>query len=74
MSNLPPVSGWACVHALEKVGFHLIRRSRGTHLYVQRDNPLTHISIPDHKTLKPGTLRSIIRQAGLTVDQFVKLL
>jgi hypothetical protein len=41
---------------------------------MQRDDPFAVISVPDHRELDKGTLRAIIREAGLTVDEFVKLL
>ncbi len=40
----------------------------------RRDKPFAQIVIPDHRELDTGTLRSIIRQAGLTVDEFIALL
>jgi predicted RNA binding protein YcfA (HicA-like mRNA interferase family) len=39
-----------------------------------RDNPQTAMTIPDHREIKRGTLRAIIRKAGLSVDEFVALL
>ncbi len=36
--------------------------------------PFRRLTVPDHKTLAKGTLRSLIRQAGLTVDEFIALL
>jgi predicted RNA binding protein YcfA (HicA-like mRNA interferase family) len=39
-----------------------------------REEPRTTISVPDHKELDRGTLRGIIRQVGLTVDEFIELL
>jgi predicted RNA binding protein YcfA (HicA-like mRNA interferase family) len=74
MAKLPRVSGQECLDALTKVGFYFVRRSRGTHLYVRRDKPFVQVAIPDHKELPPGTLRRIIREAGLTIDEFVELL
>lgn len=41
---------------------------------MQRDDPYAAAVVPLHKEVKPGTLRAIIRQAGLTVDEFVELL
>jgi hypothetical protein len=41
---------------------------------MRRDDPFAQISVPDHKTLKKGTLHKIIRQAGLTVEEFIELL
>ena len=75
MAKLPSVSTRRCVQALEKVGFYQTRHSGGNHIYVRRDNPLTQIAIPANRnSLAKGTLRRIIRDAGMTVDEFVKLL
>ncbi|MEP0764688.1 MAG: type II toxin-antitoxin system HicA family toxin [Chloroflexota bacterium] len=72
MSRLPDLSGQRCVAALEKAGFYVVRR--GKHITMRRDDPPARVTIPNHKTLKKGTVRSIIRQAGLTVDEFLALL
>jgi len=74
MPKLPSVSARECVAALEKVGFRLARRSRSTHFYMRRDNPFAVVAVPDHNPIAKGMLRAIIRDAGLTVDEFVKLL
>jgi predicted RNA binding protein YcfA (HicA-like mRNA interferase family) len=73
MSKLPRVSGRDCLLALEKSGFYLKRRE-SSHLIVRRDTPFAQVVVPDHKELDRGTLRSIIRHAGLSVDEFVRLL
>ena len=73
MSKLPVISGADCVRALGKVGF-VIYRQRGSHITVVRQNPPGQTTIPNHKELDRGTLRAIIRQTGLTVEEFVALL
>ena len=73
MSGLPRISGRDCVQALKKVGFYL-KRQEGSHMILRRDNPFGQVVVPDHKELDRGTLRSIIRQSGLSVDEFTKLL
>jgi predicted RNA binding protein YcfA (HicA-like mRNA interferase family) len=73
MSKLPRISGRACIGALEKVGFYF-KRQEGSHIILRRDDPFSQIVVPDHRELDRGTLRAIIRQAGLSVDEFVKLL
>jgi len=73
MSKLPVISGKKCVRALEKVDFY-IKRQRGSHIILRRDAPFAQVVVPDHKTLDRGTLRAIIRQAGLSVNEFVNLL
>lgn len=73
MSRLPVISGRDCVRAFQKAGFYVVRQ-KGSHIYMRRDVPFIQISVPDHKTVKPGTLRSLIRQTGLTVAEFSDLL
>jgi predicted RNA binding protein YcfA (HicA-like mRNA interferase family) len=73
VSKLPIISGLDCVKALEKIGF-VVDRQRGSHIIMVREEPRTTISVPDHKELDRGTLRGIIRQAGLSVDEFIELL
>ena len=73
MSKLPVISGRKCVRVLERAGFYL-KRQTGSHLVLRRDEPFAQVVVPDHKVLDRGTLRAIIRQAGLSVDEFVSLL
>ena len=49
-------------------------RMEGTHMILRRDCPFAQIVVPDHKELDRGTLRAIIRQAGLSAGEFVNLL
>lgn len=73
MSRLPRTSGRDCVKALGKVGFYL-KRQHGSHLILRRDDPFSQLVVPNHRELDRGTLRAIIRQAGLSVNEFVRLL
>jgi predicted RNA binding protein YcfA (HicA-like mRNA interferase family) len=73
MSKLPRVSGRECARVLEQSGFYL-KRQEGSHMILRCDDPFAQVVVPDHKELDRGTLRAIIRQAGLSVDEFVKLL
>jgi predicted RNA binding protein YcfA (HicA-like mRNA interferase family) len=73
MSGLPRISGRECAQALRMMGFYL-RRQEGSHLILRRDDPFAQLVVPDHKELDRGTLRAIIRQAGLSVDEFTRLL
>ena len=73
MSKLPGISGRECVRALEKTGFYF-KRQEGSHIILRRKDPFAQVVVPDHKELDRGTLRAIIRQAGLMVDEFVRLL
>jgi len=73
MSKLPKISGSACVKALSKAGFYF-KRQQGSHMILRRDNPFAQLVVPNHKELDRGTLRAIIRQADLSIDEFTKLL
>ncbi|HUA55557.1 MAG TPA: type II toxin-antitoxin system HicA family toxin [Candidatus Sulfotelmatobacter sp.] len=74
--GLPALRARDVVRALERAGF-VEKRVSGSHcLLAHRDDPTRAVVVPLHGTrdLKPGTLRSIIRQAGLTLDEFNTLL
>ena len=73
MSKLPRISGRECVKALERAGFYFKRQAE-SHMILRRDDPFAQVVVPDHKELDRGTLRAIIRHAGLSVNKFVKLL
>ena len=73
MSKLPVISGRKCVQILERPGFYL-KRQTGSHLILRRDEPFAQVVVPDHKVLDRGTLRAIIRRAGLSVDEFMSFL
>jgi predicted RNA binding protein YcfA (HicA-like mRNA interferase family) len=73
MSGLPRLSGRECVSALLKVGF-VIKRQEGSHIILRRNTPFAQLVVPDHKELDRGTLRAIIRQSTLTIDEFIRLL
>jgi predicted RNA binding protein YcfA (HicA-like mRNA interferase family) len=73
--RLPALSAVDVVRALGKVGFcEIPGRGRGSHVFVYRQDPPKGITIPRQRQVKRGTLRAIIRQADLTVDEFVALL
>ena len=69
MPKLPVVAGDECLKALVRAGFVVSRRV-GSHVTLARD--AVHVTVPCHagKDLKPGILRAIIRQAGMTVEEF----
>jgi predicted RNA binding protein YcfA (HicA-like mRNA interferase family) len=73
MTKIPTdLSGRALVRALEKIGF-VVKRQRGSHIILRRDNPPARVVVPDHKNLRIGTLRTILNTAGLTVEELLKL-
>ena len=73
-SKLPSVRAREVTRALEAVGFQRIRQS-GSHVtYRHPDGRWTIVSVHPGKTIPKGTLRKIIRDAGLTVGEFIELL
>jgi predicted RNA binding protein YcfA (HicA-like mRNA interferase family) len=73
MARLPAVSGRQTVAAFQRAGFEISRR-RGSHVVMVKAGMPQTLSVPDHRRLKPGTLRALIRKAGLTVEEFSELL
>ncbi|MBF0519373.1 MAG: type II toxin-antitoxin system HicA family toxin [Nitrospirae bacterium] len=71
--KLPVVSGRECVQALIKSGF-IFKRQHSSHIILVREKPYSLIVVPDHTTLDRGTLRAIIRQTGIAVNEFLELL
>jgi len=74
VSTLPVVSGRDVVRALASIGY-VLDRQRGSHLILRQQNPPhRRLTVPDHKEVAKGTLRAIVRQAGLTIQEFRDLL
>ena len=73
MTVLPRISGREVVAALSKLGYELDRQ-RGSHMVLRNSRPPhRRLVIPDHREVAKGTLRAIIREAGLTVEEFIAL-
>ena len=68
MPELPRISGKEAIRAFERLGFHQVRQ-KGSHVVLRRDNK--GCVIPLHDSLALGTLRNAIRQAGVSVEEFV---
>ncbi len=73
MPALPQLSGRETVRAFESLGWQVIRQ-RGSHIILIKDGSFVTLSVPDHKEIAKGTLRSLIRSAGLTVTEFLDTL
>ncbi|MBL8130251.1 MAG: type II toxin-antitoxin system HicA family toxin [Anaerolineae bacterium] len=73
MSKLPRISGKDCLRALSRAGF-VVRRQTGSHIILKHPSPARSVIVPNHDELALGTLRRIIRDAGLTVEEFLTLL
>ena len=72
--KLPVVSGSDAVRAFRKIGYEFDEQ-HGSHIIVRHlDPPHRRLSIPNHQELAKGTLRALIREAGLSVAEFAKLL
>lgn len=75
-ARLPVCSGRQAIRALEAAGFVLIRVNGSHHVIRHPGPPLRNVTVPVHgtKALKRATLASIVKQAGLTVEEFIALL
>jgi predicted RNA binding protein YcfA (HicA-like mRNA interferase family) len=71
MPKLPHVSGAQAVKALERLGFTVARQS-GSHIILRKGS--TGCVVPNHKEIKVGTLAGILRQAGISSDDFLRVL
>ena len=73
MAKLPRISGMKAVKAFNKSGWSVARQT-GSHIIMIKNDYKVILSVPRHKELDRGTLRKLIKSAGLTVEDFVKLL
>lgn len=71
MARLPHVSGAEAVRALQRLGFELIRQ-RGSHIILRRGS--SGCVVPNHREIKTGTLLGILRQAGVSAEEFIAAL
>ena len=71
MPQLPLLSGREVVRRFEKFGWQ-VTRQRGSHIILVKEGARATLSVPDHKEVARGTLRSLLRAAGLTVEEFVR--
>ena len=71
MARLPRLSGREVVQVFEFLGWEKVRQS-GSHVILVREGHSATLSVPDHKEVATGTLRSLIRRADLTVAEFVE--
>ena len=71
--KLPVVSGKEFVKRTKNLGFEFVHQE-GSHMIIRLNKePFTKLSVPNHKELDRGLLRSLIRDVGITVDEFIKL-
>jgi len=72
MNRLPVCSGQDAIRAFEKVGYEVDHQT-GSHM-ILRHPQMRRLTVPNHRELAKGTLRTLIRQAGLTKEEFLSLL
>lgn len=63
------VTGAEAVRALRRLGFEVVRQT-GSHIQMAREQ--RRITVPAHHPIRPGTLKSMLRQAGIELDLFVQ--
>lgn len=74
MNKLPVVSGKQLCKVLKKIGY-FIDHQTGSHIILRNENPpYRRVTVPNHKEISKGTLRVIIRQTGLTLKDFKKMI
>jgi len=75
MPKLCRVSGRQAIRILEKLGFEQVRQ-RGSHIVLKKQMPEGAVGcvVPLHRELAIGTLRGILKQAGVTPDEFMEKL
>lgn len=70
MATLPVLNGREVASAFLRLGWE-IARQRGSHIILVRAGHSATLSVPDHSEVARGTLRALIRRAGLTVEEFI---
>jgi len=74
LTRLPIVSGRQVVKALQKIDYEVDHQT-GSHIILRCSfPPHRRVTVPDHREISPGTLRSILRSVGLTTDEFREIL
>lgn len=74
MTKLPRgLSSKKVINALQRANFY-IRRQKGPHIVMRRDNPFAQVIVPRHRSIDTGTLDVILEGANLSVEEFIKLL
>lgn len=72
MPSLPTLSGGDVVKAFGRDGWQMVRQ-RGSHMILVKNGHMATLSVPDHREVAKGTLRSLIRSSGINVEEFAAL-
>lgn len=70
---LPVLSGRQVVRVFEKFGWEESRQS-GSHIIMTKPGKIVTLSVPNHREVARGTLRSLLRSANLTIEEFIKVI
>jgi predicted RNA binding protein YcfA (HicA-like mRNA interferase family) len=73
MPELPVLKPREVIKAFRKLGWETARQ-RGSHIILTKEGNIATLSVPNHREVACGTLRSLIARAGLTVDEFIKVI
>ena len=74
MSKLPIISGKEAIKVLSKIGYKVDHQTGSHFILRQREYPHRRLTVPNHKEIAKGTLRGIIKQSGLSIENFIELL
>ncbi|HEY3319409.1 MAG TPA: type II toxin-antitoxin system HicA family toxin [Planctomycetota bacterium] len=70
MATVPLLSGREVVKVFGRFGWS-VARQRGSHIILTKPGEIVTLSVPEHREVARGTLRSLVRSAGMTMEQFV---
>ena len=73
MPKFPTLSGRETVRVFESLGWK-VARQKGSHIILTKEGHFATLSVPDHKEIAKGTLRSLIRSAGITIIEFLAVI
>lgn len=73
MPQVPLLSPKEVIKVFEKFGWN-IARQKGSHIIMTKPNNITTLSVPNHKEVDRGTLKSLIVKSGLSIEEFINLI
>jgi len=73
MQKIPLLSGLEVVKVFRRLGWE-VARQRGSHIILVKEGHIATLSVPDHREVARGTLRSLVARAGLTIEEFLNVL
>ena len=73
VAKLPIISGAEAVRSFQRAGWRQDRQ-RGSHVILVKSGMVASLSVPQHREIAPGTIRALIRNAGMSVSEFVSLI